>query len=73
MRATLDPRPGVVVSNRNPLDLVERNLILSLVVELRRSRRLVVGDVLRGFEGSIVLQVRGYVGRPGRYGSQSSS
>jgi len=29
-----------------PLDVIERNLILSPVVKPRRSRRLVVGDVL---------------------------
>jgi hypothetical protein len=50
--------------NRNPLHFVERNLILSPIVELRRSRRLVVGDVLRGFKLALVLQVRGDAGRP---------
>lgn len=30
--------------------LIEGNLILSPVVELRRPRRLVVGDLLRGFK-----------------------
>jgi len=45
--------------NRNPLDLVERNLILAAVVELRCPRALVVGDVLRGFKRALVLPVRG--------------
>jgi len=40
------------LSNRDPLDLIERNLILSPIIELSRPRRLVVGDVLRGFERS---------------------
>ena len=34
------------VSNRNPLDFIERNLILPAIIELRGPRRLVVGDVL---------------------------
>jgi hypothetical protein len=33
-------------SDRNPIDLVERNFILPSVVKLRRPRRFVVGDVL---------------------------
>jgi hypothetical protein len=39
-------------SDRNALDLIERNLILAPVVKFGRSRRLVVGDVLRGFSWS---------------------
>jgi hypothetical protein len=35
-------------SDRDPLDLVERDLILPAVVELGRPRRLVIGDELRG-------------------------
>ena len=49
--------------DRNLLDLVQRNFILPAVVELRRPGRLVIGDVLRGFEGALVLQVRGDAGR----------
>ncbi len=45
-------------SNRNPLDRIERNLVLAPVVELRRAGGFVVGDVLRGFQRSAVLQVR---------------
>jgi hypothetical protein len=52
------------ILNQDTLDLIERNLILSLVVELGRARRLVVGDVLRGFKRAVVLQVRGDAGRP---------
>ena len=37
---------------------VERNLVLPPVVELRGSRALVVGDVLRGFKRTLVLQIR---------------
>jgi len=50
--------------DRNPRYFIDRNLILSPVVELRRSRALVVGDVLRGFKRALVLQVRGDAGRP---------
>jgi hypothetical protein len=52
--------------NRDPLDLIERKLILSPVVELGRPRALVVGDMLRGFEGALVLQVRRGAGRAKR-------
>ena len=64
-RAALDRLldPGNAL-NCNPLDLIERNLILPAVVELRRPRALVVGDVLRGFKRALVLQVRGDAGRP---------
>jgi hypothetical protein len=49
--------------NQYPLHLVEWNLILSPVAKLGRSWRLVVGDVLCGFEGALVLKVRGDAGR----------
>ena len=52
--------------NRDPLDFIQSNLVLPTVVELRRARRLVVGDVLRGFERALVLQVGGNTGRPER-------
>jgi hypothetical protein len=51
-------RSSFLTSDHYLLDLVERNLILSPVVELRRAGRLVVGDVLRCFKRSLVLQVR---------------
>lgn len=51
-------------SDRNALDLVEGNLVLPPVVELRGPGAFVVGDVLRGFKRSLVLQVRGDAGRP---------
>ena len=50
--------------NQYPFDLVKLNLVLPAVVELGRARRLVVGDVLRGFKRALVLQVRGDAGRP---------
>jgi len=43
--------------NRNPLHLVERNFFLAAVVKLRRSRRFVVGDLLRSFQLAAVLHV----------------
>ncbi len=49
--------------NCDPLHFIERNLILAPVVELRRSRRLVVGEVLHHFKLAAVLQVRGDAGR----------
>ena len=45
--------------NQNLLHFIERNLILAPVVKLRRPGRLMVGDVLRGFERALVLQVGG--------------
>jgi len=38
--------------------------MLPSVVELGRSRALVVGDVLRGFKRTLILQVRGDPGCP---------
>src|SRR5271169_505395 len=52
-----------VTLDRDPFNLIEGSLILPAVVKLRRPRRLVVGDVLRRFEGALVLQVRGDAGR----------
>ena len=57
-------RPASTGSNRNPLDLIERNLVLPPVVELRGPRALVICDVLRSFQRALVLQVRGDAGRP---------
>ena len=45
--------------NQNLLHFIKRNLILAPVVKLRRPGRLMVGDVLRGFERALVLQVGG--------------
>jgi hypothetical protein len=44
-------------------DLIERNLILAAVVKLRGARAFVFGDVLRDFELTAVLQIRGDAGR----------
>jgi hypothetical protein len=41
------------------VDLVERNLILTAVVELGGARRLLVGYVLRGLARALVFQVCG--------------
>jgi hypothetical protein len=41
--------------DRNPLDLVERNLILPPVVKLRRPGRFMIGDVLRHFQLAAVF------------------
>jgi hypothetical protein len=50
-------------SNRNPLDFVERDLVLPAVVEFGRPRRFVVRDLLRDFEFTAVLQIRRDAGR----------
>ena len=42
---------------------VERNLILCPIIELRRTGRLVSGDLLSVFEGATVLQISGNPGR----------
>jgi len=44
--------------NRNPLDLVERNFIISPVIELGCPRRFVVRDLLRDLEFTAVFQIR---------------
>jgi len=49
--------------DRDSLYLVERNLILSAVVQLGRPRRFVVGDLLRHFQLAAVLQIRRDAGR----------
>jgi hypothetical protein len=46
-----------LLSNRNPLDLIKRNLVLPPVMELRGPGAFVVGDVLRDFKVAAVLQV----------------
>ena len=48
--------------NRNPLDLVERNFIISPVIELGCPRRFVVRDLLRDLEFAAVFQIRGDAG-----------
>jgi len=48
--------------NRNPLDLVERNFIISPVIELGCPRRFVVRDLLRDLEFTAVFQIRGDAG-----------
>jgi hypothetical protein len=49
--------------NRNPLDLVERNFIISPVIELGCPRRFVVRDLLRDLEFTAVLEIRRDAGR----------
>jgi hypothetical protein len=43
--------------DRNSLDLVEWNLVLSAVIELGCPRRFVVSDLLSNFEFAAVLQI----------------
>ena len=52
-----------MVLDRDPLDLVERNLILSAVIKLGGPRRFVVGDLLGHFQLAAVLQIRRDAGR----------
>src|ERR1700738_3200602 len=49
--------------DRDSLDLVERNLVLSAVIKLGCSRRFMVSDLLRDFEFAAVLQIRRNPGR----------
>jgi hypothetical protein len=42
-------------SDRNPLDFIERNLVLSAVIKLGCPRRFMVSDLLRDFEFTAVL------------------
>jgi hypothetical protein len=49
--------------DRDSLDFVERNLILSAVIELGCPRRFVVSDLLSNFEFAAVLQIRRDPGR----------
>jgi hypothetical protein len=51
------------LSDSNPLNLVERNLVLSPVIKLGCPRRFVVRDLLRDFEFAAVLQIRRNAGR----------
>src|SRR5258708_32949406 len=51
-------------SNRNPLNLVERNLVLSAVIKLGCPRRFMVGDLLSHFQLAAVLQIGRDAGRP---------
>jgi hypothetical protein len=55
--AALDP-----FLDRNTLYLVERDLILPPVVQLRRPGRLMIGDMLRHFQLATVLKLRGDAG-----------
>src|SRR5713101_4514169 len=47
------------ISNGDPLDFVERDLVRGAVVELAGPRRLVRRDVLGVLQGAAVLEVRG--------------
>ena len=51
------------MSDRDPLDFIERNLVLPTVIKLGCPRRLMVGDLLRDFEFTAVLQIRRDPGR----------
>lgn len=48
--------------NRDPLDLVWRDLVVGSIVEIGRSQRLVRRDLLRVFERSAILEVGGDAG-----------
>jgi hypothetical protein len=51
------------LSDGDPLDLVERNLVLSAVIKLGCPRRFVVSDLLGHFQLAAVLQIRRDAGR----------
>jgi hypothetical protein len=41
--------------DRDPLDFIERDFVLSAVIKLGRPRRFMVSDLLRDFEFTAVL------------------
>jgi len=52
--------------NPDPLDLIERDFVTGPVIELSRSRRLMICDRLRGLQRAAVEQVRSDSGRAPR-------
>ena len=48
----------------NPLDLIERQLLVHAVIELRGAGRFVTGDAGGGFQITPVAQVLGDAGPP---------
>lgn len=44
----------------NSLDLIQRQRIRGMVIELRGSRGLVIGDLLSGFDASAIFEEDGY-------------
>jgi hypothetical protein len=50
------------LSNHDPLDLIERDLIVAPVIEAGGARALMVGHLLRDFELAAVAQVFGDAG-----------
>src|SRR5690349_16146847 len=53
----------LAASNRNPLDLIERDLVAGPVVELRRARTLMRSHRLRVFERAAGLEIGRNAGR----------
>jgi hypothetical protein len=47
--------------DQDALDLIQADGIIGAVIELGRARRLVVGDLLRMFYCTTILEVRGDV------------
>jgi len=54
--------PGFFL-DRDPLDFIERNLVLSPIIKLGCPWRFVVRDLLRNFQLTAVLQIRRDTGR----------
>jgi hypothetical protein len=46
------------VSDRDPLDFIERDFVSSAIIKLGRPGRLMVGDLLSHFQLATVLQIR---------------
>jgi hypothetical protein len=63
--------PAPTKSNHNPLNLIERYLIIPPVVEPRRPRRGMGRDDLRLFERTIVQEVRRDAGGTERVASDA--
>jgi hypothetical protein len=52
-----------VFSDRDSLDLIERDFIMPAIIKLGRPRRFVVSDLLRDLEFAAVLQIGRDAGR----------
>jgi hypothetical protein len=55
--------PDTGFLDRNPLDFIERDFVLSPVIKLCCPRRFVVSDLLGHFQLAAVLQIRRDAGR----------
>jgi hypothetical protein len=55
--------PDTGFLDRDPLNFIERDFIMSAVIKFGCPRRFMVGDLLRDFQLTAVLQIGGDAGR----------